>query len=73
MGGATGWEPGRIGGGRGTGGRREKLGGRVPRGLEAGKKYTWYRIEEITEENSGKISIFIVNVVISISMQSARF
>ena len=38
MGGATGWEPGRIGGGRGTGGRREKLGGRVPRGLEAGKK-----------------------------------
>ena len=38
MGGATGWEPRRIGGGRGTGGRREKLGGRVPRGLEAGKK-----------------------------------
>ena len=29
--------------------------------------------KKITEKNSGKISIFIVNVVISISMQSARF
>lgn len=38
MGRATGWEPGKIGGGRGRGGRREKLGGRVLRGLEAGEK-----------------------------------
>lgn len=39
MGRATGWEPGRIGGGRGTGGRRERnVGGRVLRGWEAGEK-----------------------------------
>ena len=29
-------------------------------------------IKQITEKNSRKISIFIVNIVISISMQSAR-
>ena len=38
MGRATGWEPGRIGGGRGRGGRRENAGGRILSGWEAGDK-----------------------------------